>query len=122
MKKLFIVGACLLPLLGGCASVASFVASSATSLSSATPSQVTTLAEAVQAADLVTKGVDVYITSGAPITKGQLQQVQIMNNVLHGALGDLLAANAAGKSLDYAAFNAALNAYQAYATTVGISH
>lgn len=124
MKKILICAVLLCtPLLtGGCTSIASGVASIATNLSSSTPSQVTTLADAVQAADTITKLADTYVTSGVTISKAQLLQMQALSNGVHTALVALEAANSAGQSLDYAAFNAALAAYNSYATTAGIQH
>lgn len=122
MKKFFTAALLCVPLLTGCTSIASMVSSVATSLSSSTPTQVTTLADAVQAATLVTQATDTYINSGVTISKAQLQEIAMLSDALHTALDALEAANAAGKSLDYAAFNAALEAYESYATNEGISH
>lgn len=124
MKRFVQAVACSALLLssGGCTSLASGIASVATSMSSSTPSQVTTLADAVQAADTVTKLADTYVTSGVTISKAQLVQIQALSNGVHTALVNLEAANAAHQSLVFDAFNAALAAYNSYATTQGIAH
>lgn len=107
--------------LGGCANLAAGLANVATSLSSSTPSQVTSLAEAQQAATLVTKGADAAVTSGK-LNRATLLEINALSDGIHAAMGDLEAANAAGKSIDFAAFNAALSAYNSYMTANAISH
>lgn len=107
--------------LGGCTSLAQFVGTTAQSLSSATPSQARTLAEALQAATLVTDAVDLYVNTGNP-SRATLMELQILNDGLHTALGRLQAANAADQSLWLASFNAALEAFNSYATSSGVPH
>ena len=107
--------------LSGCTSVASFVAQTATSLSSSTPSQVTTLAEAYQAATLVTTAADIAVNSGK-LTRPQLLMVQALRGTLRTALNTLQDASNKGQSLDYAAFDAALQGWNSYATAQGIAH
>ena len=122
MKLKGLVLICLLVTpLAGCTTVASTVASIATDLSSSTSSQVTTLSEAIQAATLVTKAADTAVKTGK-LDKSTLIEIRSLSNALHTALGDLEIANAQGKSLDYAAFNAALDAWNSYSTTKGIAH
>ena len=107
--------------LGGCASVAQEVTAIATSLSSSTPSQVTTLADAVNAATLATNAADVAVQTGK-LDKPTLIEIRALSDALHIALNGLEVANSNGRSLDYAAFNAALQAWNAYATSKGISN
>lgn len=121
MKKLAIALLAVSLSLGGCTSLASGVSSLATELSSSTPSQVSTLAAAEQAATLITKSADLYVNTGSP-NRAVLLEILNLSDALHTALGALEVANSAGNSLDYAAFNAALLAYQSYATNEGISH
>lgn len=120
MKKLLLACALIIPL-AGCASLAQTASGIATSLSSATPNQVTTLAEANQAATLVTKAVDVAVQTGK-LDRGTLVELQTLNNSLHTALVNINSSNAEGNSLVYAAFNAALTAFNSYATQEGIAH
>lgn len=103
--------------LAGCSTVANI----ATELSSQTPGQVTTLAEALQAATLVTNAVDLYVNTASP-SRATLLELQFLNNSLHTALTNLQAANAAGQSLAMASFNEALRAFNSYATSRGVSH
>lgn len=99
----------------------STVANIATQLSSATPAQATTLAEALQAAKLATDAVDVYVRSANP-NRATLAELQTLNEGLHNALVTLEMANANGQSLAMASFNAALTAFNAYSTSQGIAH
>ena len=107
--------------MSGCVGLASFATNVATSLSSSTPSQVTTLAEAEQAATLVTKAADVAVNTGK-LNTGTLKEINALSDAVHAAIDDLEAANANGKSLNYAAFNAALKAYNAFMTSSAIPH
>lgn len=105
--------------LGGCTTLASFVASTATNLSSGTPEQVTTLGDADLAADAV-----VHLTTAAVDTNklnaGQLMELQQLRAAVRAALDSLHTASAAGQSLNFAAFNAALDAWRAYKTQQGV--
>lgn len=107
--------------LSGCTTMAQFAAEIAQSTSSGTPSQVTTLAEAEQAATLATQAADIAVNTGK-LDRGTLQEIKTLSDSLHAALGVLQSANASGQSLDYSSFNAALAAYNAYMTSQGISH
>lgn len=107
--------------LSGCASVASGVVQIAQSVSSSTPSQVTTLGDAVAASTLVTQAVDVYVKTGNP-SKATLLELQTLNEGLHTALTGLEQANASNQSLELAAFNEALTAFTSYTTAKGITH
>jgi hypothetical protein len=119
MKKIIVVVLALG--LSGCASVASGITTVVQSVSSSTPTQVTTLADAVSAATLVTQAVDVYVNTASP-NKATLLELQTLNNGVHAALVSLEAANTANQSLAIAAFNAALTAFSSYATAVGVPH
>lgn len=88
----------------------------AANLATSTPTQVTTLAEAEQAATLVTQAADTYVTTANP-SQAQLVQIQALSNAVHAALTNLEAANAADNSLVFASFNSALQAFNAYAAS-----
>ena len=107
-------------LVGGCASTASFVTGVATEFSQSTPSQVTTLAEAYRAAALVASAADVAVLTGR-LDRSELNEVQALRASVRAAMDVLGDANAAGKSLDFAVFNGALAAWNAYALSKGIS-
>lgn len=121
MKKLIAPLLALSLALGGCASIAQFVISVAQSFSSSTPSQVSTLAAAVQADTLIATAIDAYVKTGTP-TRAILLELQMIQKSLEAALVDLEAANTAGQSLDFAAFNAAISAWNSFASSEGISH
>lgn len=106
---------------GGCASVASFAANIGAASSSTTPTQVKTLAAAVQTATLVTKGADAAINAHH-FSRPVLLEINALNDGVHTALTDLEAENAKGHNLDFAAFNAALAAYNKYMSSEGIAH
>lgn len=112
---------CLSLALGACAGTAQLVSNVATSLSTATPKQAATLAEALQVATLTTQAVDLYVTTASP-SRATLVELQTLNEAVHTALVNLQAANAAGQSLAFAAFNEALSAFSAYATAKGVVH
>lgn len=105
--------------MGGCADLASFTANTATYLSSATPAQATTLQEAVTAADLVTRLTKTAVDTNR-LDRGTLVELQALRAGVRAALDTLIAADAAGHALDMSAFNAALEAWRAYATQKGI--
>lgn len=103
----------------GCTPLASLTATAATKLSSSTPSQVTTLGDADLAADLLVQGGKVAVDTGK-LSSGQLTELQALRAGVRKALDELHAANSANESLNFAAFNAALDAYRAYTTQQGI--
>lgn len=121
MKKLLFIPISLALFLGACSSVAQTAATVATSLSSSTPSQVATLADADLAADTIVKLTKVAVDTGT-LDAGTLTEIQALRAGVRTALDALHKANAAGQSLSFAAFNASLNAYQTYATTKGLEH
>lgn len=108
-------------MLSGCADIASFAATAASNVSSQTPAQVSTLTNAITAADLATKAVDIYVNAASP-SKAVLVELNALNEGLHTALTGLETDQAAGKSLVFASFNEALAAFNAYATAKGVSH
>ena len=119
--KHFIAGA-LIALsfaLGGCTTIASGLDTLATDLSSSSPTQVTTYYDATAAADLATKTVDLAVKT-MKFNRATLTELQSLNDSLHTAWLVLKAANDANQSLDYAAFNAALAAYQSYRVSQAI--
>jgi len=107
--------------LSSCTTLAQWVGDITQFFSSSTPSQVSTLADAVAADTLVTMAIDVYVNTGTP-NKATLQELQKINDTLLVALRQLEAASAAGQNLDYAAFNAALATFNSFATSQGIKH
>lgn len=116
-RSMFIIGLAALTLsVAACKTMdlASTAASVAQNLSTATPTQVTTLAEAEQAATLVTQAADTYVTTANP-SRAKLLQIKALSDAVHVALGNLEAANAAGNSLVFASFNSALQAFNSYA-------
>lgn len=120
MRKILIASLLCIGL-SGCASVASGITTIVQSVSSSTPTQVATLADAVAAATLVTKATDVYVQTGNP-SKATLLELQTLNEGLHTALTGLEQANASNQSLELAAFNEALTAFISYTTAKGITH
>lgn len=107
--------------LGGCASVAQVTSTIATNLSSSTPAQVTTYAEATQAGTLATKAVKLAVDVHK-FDKATLVELSALNDAVHTAWLDMKADNDAGRSLAFGSFNAALDAFNAYATTKGAKH
>lgn len=120
MKK-FLLAIALVSGLGGCTTMAQMTSSIASSLSSSTPSQVNTLAAATQSATLITLAVDTYVKSGTP-NRATLLELQALSNAVHSALTELRSAELSGRSLTFDSFNAAIDAFNSYATTEGISH
>ena len=107
--------------LSGCAQLAAGAANIAATVTGSTPHQVKTLAEAEQTATLVTKAVDLAVNTGK-LPRATLVELNSLSDGLHAALGALQQANANGQALNFAAFNAALAAYNAYTTSQGIAH
>jgi hypothetical protein len=110
--------------LGGCADLASVASSVAVSVTTATPTQVTTLAEAEQAATLAEQGLDLYVTTGTP-SPAVVAELKVLVPALHTVLKQAEAANAAGNSALAAAaiasFNQALAALNSYKTLQGVN-
>lgn len=105
----------------GCTAIAAWTAGVAQNLSSSTPSQVTTYADAVVVVDAFTKTADAYVQTGKA-TPTQLDAIDAISDKVHDAFTKLKAANAAGQSLDFAALNAALALWSSYTTQQGIAH
>lgn len=119
-RHLIAIGLALSLGLGGCAGFAQFVATTATDMSSSTPREVTTYAQATQAATLVTKAATLAVQVGK-FDRATLVQLNALNEGVHAAWLSLKADNASGKSLTFGAFNAALDAFRAYATAKGVA-
>lgn len=109
----FAAGALIALSLSGCAQMASLFADAGAATTPPTIAQVSTLADAVQAATVATQAVDLYVNTAKP-TPAMLKQLNADNEAVHSALKDLEAAQAAGQNLNFAAFNAALDAYNTY--------
>jgi len=120
MKRLALVAALVLPL-AGCTTIAQWTANTAQSLSSSTPTQVSTFATAVLAADGVTKAADIAVNTGT-LDRPTLQQISQISDAVHDAFTHLKAANDAHESLNFAALNEALRQWNAYTTSKGITH
>lgn len=101
--------------LGGCSTVAQL----ATNMSTAGPHDATTFADATLAATIATQATDTAVNTGK-LDRATLMQLSTMNDMVHGAWLVLKAANDRGQSLEFATFNAALQAFQAYEATKGI--
>lgn len=99
--------------MGAVNSAGSAAATIAESTSTTIPNQATTLGQALQAATLVTKATDTYVTTANP-SAAQLRQIKALSAGVHAALVHLEQENAAGHSLIFASFNAALQAFNAY--------
>lgn len=99
-------------MLSGCAALTS---------ATTAPASVTTVAEAVQADTLVTKSIDAYVLNGMP-NRATLIELKALNDGLHKAVDALESSNATGQPQALAVFNAALAAYNSYATTAGVKH
>ena len=84
--------------LGGCAQLA---ASTVQNLSTATPQQATTLSEAIQLADLATKGVKLYVDTPGR-TAAQLNKIEQLNDTVHTALESLKAAKIGDQTVEEA--------------------
>ena len=107
--------------LGACTTVAQWTANAAQSLSSTSSTQVSTYADAVLAADAVTKLADAAVNTGK-LNRAQLETIQSIRGKVRAAYEQLKAANDAGQSLDFAAINEALVLWSSYATAQGIAH
>ena len=105
--------------LAGCTSIASGLSTVATDLSTSSPSQVSTYYDATTAANLAFQTIGVAATLPG-VSHAQLIELQSLNEAVHSAWLVLKAANDAGQSIDYAAFNAAFAAYQSYCVSQGI--
>lgn len=105
----------------GCTTLAQWTAGAAQSLSSSTPTQVSTYADAVLAADGVTKLADTAVNTGK-LSRPVLVEIGVLSDGVHNAFVAIKAANDAGQSLDFAALNAALAAWVSYTTSQGIAH
>jgi hypothetical protein len=100
------------------------LSSLAVSLTSPSPTQVKTLAEAEQAATVAENSLDIYVNSGVA-NQATLAEIKTLVTALHTELKKFEAANSAGNSVavqaETDAFNAALSALNGYKTLQGVS-
>lgn len=73
----------------------------------------TTLAEAEQAATLVTQTVDLYVKSANP-SQETLYKIMAYSNTVHAALVSLEQDRIAGRPLVFATYNSAVAGFQSY--------
>jgi outer membrane lipoprotein SlyB len=118
MKRFAIVAICLAFSMSGCANIAAGLSNVAATVAGASPTQATTLGQAEQLATVATDAADVAVNTGK-LPVATLKELAALNAAVHAAVTDLEAANAAGQSLNFAAFNAALQAFNAYKTANG---
>jgi hypothetical protein len=126
MKKLLALALALS--LASCTSVGQALSSLGGSVASVTttapPSQAKTVAEAIQATQLVEDGLDLYITNGHP-SKAILDELAVLIPALHNTLVKAEDAQRGGSSAAVAtalaAFNEALGAVKAYEVAKGVS-
>ncbi len=126
MRKILVAAAVTFGLvLGGCNSVGSGLSNVAVALSTKTPTQAKTVAEATQAVTLVERALDLYVQNGNP-PRAVLAELQILVPAVHNALVKVEDANRAGNSAAVAAalavFNESLSALTAYQTLQGVPH
>lgn len=111
--------------LAGCGTIGSAISSAVVSTTTSTPSQVKTVAEAIQAAALVEKSLDLYVQSGAA-SQPVLQELKVLVPAVHNALVQAENAdkngNSAGVAAGIALFNEALGAVNSYETLKGVTH
>lgn len=102
------------PTLGACTTVGQALISIGQWTSSSTPAEVATYADATLAATLATKTVDALVNT-VQFDRATLTEFATLNDGVHTAWLQLKAARDANQSLTYGAFNAALDAFNAYA-------
>lgn len=118
LAALLLVFACSTGLTG-CVSVGQGLAELGASVSNETPTQVTTLAEAYQAARLITIAATTAVDTGK-LNEATLLGLQNVRGAVRAALDTLNDAHMRGENLNFAAIDAALTAYRAYTTAKGI--
>lgn len=118
MRKLIAIAALAFSLTG-CAGVAQVVAETATHMSTALPSQVNTLDDAIKVDTLAMQAVHATVDVHK-FKRAQLVQIDQLNDSLHAALVKLEEAHLRGESLVFATFNEALRAFNAYRTQAGM--
>jgi hypothetical protein len=101
--------------LAGCTTISGALGS----LTTAQPTDINTLGKAYLAATLVNTGSDTAITT-FHLTKDATDHLVALARGVHTALGDLQKAYDAKQSLNFAAFQAALDAYKTYAASLGV--
>lgn len=103
--------------LAGCGSLISAGITAGGQAAPAVPNQVTSIAEAEQAATLITKATQAYVDN-AKLTKAQLVQISADSDALHSAITTLESQNGQGVALNFAAVNAALAAWNTYTASL----
>ena len=88
-------------------------------LTTSTPVQVTTYADATAAADLVTRTADLAVATGK-LPSSVLDAIGSYSDKVHSEWLKLKAAKDAGQSLAFQAFQDALSAFESYRTAQGI--
>lgn len=124
MKKLLVLAVLAAGLsAAGCAPTASLLSQLAVSTSSATPTQVKTIDEAVNADKLMAQSVDLYAQTGNT-NVAVLKTLRTALTVVHTALLSAENANASGNSAataaGLAAFSEALALFNGYETLKGV--
>jgi hypothetical protein len=121
MKLRHTIAFLALTALGGCGTTLSGLA---VSLTSPSPTQVKTLAEAIQATTTAENSLDVIVNSGV-VNQATLAEIKKLVTDVHTELKKFEAANSAGNSVavqaEVDAFNAALSALNGYKTLQGVS-
>ena len=97
--------------LGGCTTIQQVLSKKTDAKTLATALNLAT--GATKAVDLAVKNVDMSVAT--------LQQLRVLNDGVHAALVSLQADQQAGRPLVFAGFNAAMDAFYAYANDQGIS-
>lgn len=119
MKNLFSIALLTVALaISGCASLPQTAGQIGQSLSTASPKQAATLADALQLATIATDAATVYVQTAKP-SQAIKDEMSRLNEQVHTVLANLQAANARGESLTFAVFNEAYAAFMAYAASKG---
>ncbi len=103
--------------LGACQNLTEGVVSLVATAKGPLPQQAKTLAEAEQLATVATDLTKTVVDTGK-LSRAQLVQVSSYNDGVHSAVLSLEDANSKGQSLSFAAFNAALAAWNSYTATL----
>jgi len=105
--------------LAGCTTVGQGLISAGQWVSSSTPTQITTYADATLAATLATKTVDALVNT-VQFDRATLEEFNTLNEGVHNAWLPLKAAKDANQSLVYGGFQAALDAFNVYSVSHGV--
>lgn len=124
MKIVFTFGLiglmCLAAPLAGCAQVAAGLSSVAGKIAGPVTDQARTYGDAVLLADAATRATS-FAVDTVKLPRATLVQLSAGSDGVHAAFLQLKAANDSGGSLDFAAFNAAIAAFNAYAVANGVA-